>query len=173
MFCSFVSYIDVRHYEYICLLTVENCCSPQSSRSLWPIVVYCCPLKCPSVFPFDVVLLFASQIQKGLSGIKTPRSTQPSSVTNPKFYINTYNTHLHAHLKHVKMDNFWVPFTHTALRMMSSRKATLRHFGLTPPRSYSNGLFLTPYREPALINPTCFHRLSLPFLACMSRAGLF
>lgn len=32
--------------------------------------------------------------------------------------------------------------------------------------------FLTPYRKPALINQTCFHRLSLPFLACMCRAGL-
>lgn len=33
--------------------------------------------------------------------------------------------------------------------------------------------FLTPYRKPALINQTCRHHLSLPFLACMCRAGLF
>lgn len=52
---------------------------------------------------------------------------------------------------------------------MSSRKATLRHFGLTPLRSYSNGL-LTPYRKPALIR--CFHFL-MSILACMCRASFF
>lgn len=80
--------------------------------------------------------------------------------------INTHNTHVHAH---VKMDTF-ESHSHTALRMMSTHKATLRHFGLTS--LILQRTILTPYRKTCL-NSICFHHISFPFLACMFRAGLF
>lgn len=63
------------------------------------------------------------------------------------------------HMKTQKVDYFWSPFTHTALRMMSSHNATLRHFGLTLLRSYSNGLFNA--LQKALINQTCLTPLTI------------
>lgn len=114
-----------------------------------------------------VIYCFLSFYSSQKSNLVQGCPGEPSlAVWERPWQINTHNTHVHAH---VKMDTF-ESHSHTALRMMSTHKATLRHFGLTS--LILQRTILTPYGKTCL-NSICFHHISFPFLACMFRAGLF